>query len=59
MPFMLKVNTALLRRLAQLAAEGVIVPHIHEIIELSGVASAQRRMRKGKVHGKVCVRVGA
>jgi len=58
-PFMLKTTTALLRRLAQLAAEGVIVPHIHEIIELKDVAQAQRRMKKGKVHGKICVRVDA
>ena len=58
-PFMLKTNAALLRRLAQLAADGVIVPHIHEKIDLADVASAQRRMKKGKVHGKVCVRVDA
>ena len=37
----------------------VIVPHIHETINLADVASAQRRMKKGKVHGKVCVRVDA
>ena len=56
-PFLLKTDTALLQRLARLAAEGVIVPHIQEIVDLSQVASAQRRMREGKVHGKVCVRV--
>lgn len=58
-PFLLKTDAALLRRLAKFAADGVIVPHIHEIIELAQVASAQRRMQEGKVHGKVCVRVGA
>ncbi|MBE0622784.1 MAG: NAD(P)-dependent alcohol dehydrogenase [Burkholderiales bacterium] len=58
-PFLLKTDAALLARLAKLAAERVIVPHIQEIVDLSQVASAQRRMRQGKVHGKVCVRVGA
>lgn len=57
-PFMLKTDAALLRRLAKLAAERVIVPHIHETVDLAAVASAQRRMQEGKVHGKVCVRVG-
>ncbi|MGP1677346.1 MAG: NAD(P)-dependent alcohol dehydrogenase [Burkholderiales bacterium] len=57
-PFLLKTDAALLQRLAKLAAERVIVPHIQEIIDLAQVASAQRRMREGKVHGKVCVRVG-
>ena len=58
-PFMLKTDAALLRRLAGLAAAGVIVPHIQEVIDLAGVAAAQRRMQAGKVHGKVCVRVDA
>jgi NADPH:quinone reductase-like Zn-dependent oxidoreductase len=58
-PFLLKTDTALLQRLAQLAAERVIVPRIHEIVGLEQVASAQRRMQEGKVHGKVCVRVDA
>lgn len=56
-PFMLKTDARLLRRLAKLAADGVIAPRIHEVTGLADVASAQRRMRKGKVHGKVCVRV--
>lgn len=56
-PFMLKTDTALLQRLARLAAERVIVPHIQEIVDLTQVAPAQRRMRQGEVHGKVCVRV--
>lgn len=58
-PFLLKTDAALLARLAQLAAERVIVPHIQEIVDLNQVAAAQRRMRQGRVHGKVCVRVGA
>ena len=58
-PFLLKTDAALLQRLAELAAERVIVPHIQEIVDLSQVASAQRRMRQGEVHGKVCVRVDA
>jgi NADPH:quinone reductase-like Zn-dependent oxidoreductase len=58
-PFLLKTDAALLLRLAQFAAERVIVPHIHEIVDLAQVAPAQRRMQEGKVHGKVCVRVGA
>ena len=57
-PFLLKTDAALLARLAKLAAERVIVPHIQEIVDLTQVASAQRRMKQGEVHGKVCVRVG-
>jgi NADPH:quinone reductase-like Zn-dependent oxidoreductase len=56
-PFLLKTDAALLQRLAKLAAERIIVPHIHEIIDFAQVASAQRRMQQGKLHGKVCVRV--
>ena len=58
-PFMLKMNAALLERLAKLAASHTIVPHVHEVIALDQVGSAQRRMQDGKVHGKVCVRVVA
>jgi NADPH:quinone reductase-like Zn-dependent oxidoreductase len=57
-PFLLKTTGALLRRLAQLAADGVIVPHIHETVDLAQVAAAQQRMQEGKTHGKVCVQVG-
>lgn len=56
-PFMLKTDAALLARLAKLAAERIIVPHIQEIVDLTAVAPAQRRMQQGQVHGKVCVRV--
>ena len=58
-PFLLKTNTALLERLAKLTANNMIVPRIHEIIDLYQVGPAQRRMQEGKVHGKVCVRVDA
>ncbi|MEK7437647.1 MAG: NAD(P)-dependent alcohol dehydrogenase [Pseudomonadota bacterium] len=58
-PFLLKTDTALLARLAQLAAERIIVPHIQEIVDLTEVAAAQRHMQHGKVHGKLCVRVHA
>jgi NADPH:quinone reductase-like Zn-dependent oxidoreductase len=56
-PFLLKTDAELLRRLAKLAADRVIVPHIHEIVDFAQVAPAQRRMQVGKVHGKMCVRV--
>jgi len=58
-PFMLRTDGALLERLARLADERVILPHIHETVDLAGVAGAQRRMQQGLVHGKVCVRVAA
>ncbi len=56
-PFLLKTTGALLRRLARLAADGVVVPYIHEIVDLAQVAAAQRQMQEGRTHGKVCVRV--
>jgi NADPH:quinone reductase-like Zn-dependent oxidoreductase len=58
-PFMLKVDAALLERLAKLAASRTIVPRVHEVIALDQVGSAQRRMQDGQVHGKICVRVVA
>jgi NADPH:quinone reductase-like Zn-dependent oxidoreductase len=58
-PFLLKTDAALLQRLARLASDRVIVPHVHEVVGLDQVASAQRRMQEGKVHGKVCVRIDA
>ena len=56
-PFLLKTTSAQLRRLAHLAADRVIVPHIDSLVDLSQVAAAQRRMEDGRVHGKICVRV--
>lgn len=58
-PFLLKTDAKLLRRLARLTADKVIVPRISEIVELDQVGSAQRRMQEGKVSGKICVRVPA
>lgn len=55
-PFLLKINPVLLARVAQLTAEGVIAPRIHEVLDFCQVGSAQHRMQEGKVHGKVCVR---
>jgi NADPH:quinone reductase-like Zn-dependent oxidoreductase len=56
-PFMLKTKAPLLLRLAEMAADGTITPHIHETVTLEGVAAAQRRMQDGKIHGKVCVQM--
>lgn len=56
-PFMLKTDAALLGRLAVLAAQCVLVPHIAEVIGLDQVAAAQARMEAGRVHGKICARV--
>jgi NADPH:quinone reductase-like Zn-dependent oxidoreductase len=56
-PFMLRTDAALLQELARLAAAGVLKPRIARTIGLEGVAQAQKEMREGKVHGKVCVRI--
>jgi len=58
-PFMLKTTTAQLGELGRLAASGILRPHIARTIGLEDVAAAQRDMKDGKVHGKVCVRVAA
>ncbi|MCX7165237.1 MAG: NADP-dependent oxidoreductase [Rhodocyclales bacterium] len=58
-PFMLKTTSAQLRQLAQLAASGVIVPHVQETVDMTQVAAAQQRMEQGRVHGKLCVRMDA
>lgn len=58
-PFLLKTNSEMLKRLGGLAAKKVIVPLISEIVSLNQVALAQRRMQQGQVHGKICVRVEA
>lgn len=58
-PYLLKTNSELLKRLGDLAAKKVIVPLIGEIVDLNQVALAQRRMQQGQVHGKICVRVEA
>jgi NADPH:quinone reductase-like Zn-dependent oxidoreductase len=56
-PFMLRTDARQLRDLAQLAATQVLQPRVARTIELEDVAGAQRDMREGKVHGKVCVRI--
>lgn len=56
-PFLLKTNSAQLRRLGQLAVDDILVPRIDAVVDLSAVAAEQRRMEEGGVHGKVCVRV--
>ncbi len=56
-PFLVKIDSTLLQRLGQLAAEHVIDPHVHGIVELAQVADAQQKMQTGQVHGKLLVRV--
>jgi NADPH:quinone reductase-like Zn-dependent oxidoreductase len=56
-PFMLKTDAASLRELARLAEQKVLQPHIAKTIRLEDVASAQRQMQGGKIHGKICVRI--
>ena len=56
-PFMLKTDAASLRELAQLAEQKILQPHIAQTIRLEDVASAQRQMQDGKIHGKICVRI--
>jgi len=56
-PFMLKTDAASLRELAQLAEQKILQPHIAKTIRLEDVASAQRQMQQGKIHGKICVRI--
>jgi NADPH:quinone reductase-like Zn-dependent oxidoreductase len=58
-PFMLKTDAALLQELARLAASKVLQPHIARTVRLDDVAAAQRDMKNGKVHGKVCIRIAA
>jgi NADPH:quinone reductase-like Zn-dependent oxidoreductase len=58
-PLLLKKDAALLTRLAALAVEGVLRPHLAQTVDLAGVADAQRAIEAGKVHGKIVVRVQA
>ena len=57
-PVMLKTDAHLQSELARLAAGNVILPLIARVIGLEDVAGAQRDMEDGKIHGKVCVRIG-
>jgi NADPH:quinone reductase-like Zn-dependent oxidoreductase len=56
-PFMLKLDPALLTELARQAQWGVLVPRIARTVDLAGVAVAMADLKAGRVHGKVCVRV--
>lgn len=51
----LQSNADAWRRLARLVDEHAFAPHIREIVGLSGVAAAQRRMESGHGRGKVVV----
>lgn len=52
---LLKGGAASCRRLADLAATGVLKPHIALCVPLDGVADAQRRMETGHGRGKIVV----
>lgn len=57
--FQLKPGTAAWRRLAELAAQGVLRPRIERTIGLEDVAEAQRAMATGHGRGKIVVQVAA
>ena len=50
---MLKAGAAMWTRLGQLAADGVVRPHIERRITLDETADAQRAMETGHGRGKV------
>ena len=52
---MLRAGDASLRRLAELAAAGVLQPHVARRVGLDEVAEAQRDMQRGHGRGKVVV----
>ena len=56
-PVMLKTDARLQSELGRLAASKVILPVVARVVGLEEVASAQRDMEDGKIHGKVCVRI--
>jgi NADPH:quinone reductase-like Zn-dependent oxidoreductase len=56
-PFMLKTDAKQLQELARLAERRVLVPRVAKTVRLEGVATAQREMQEGTIHGKVCVSV--
>jgi NADPH:quinone reductase-like Zn-dependent oxidoreductase len=43
-------------RVAQMAVEGKIAPHLEDVLPLSAVPEALRRTGKGEVHGKLVIR---
>jgi len=52
---MLRASDASLRRLAELAAAGVLQPYIERRVDLDGVADVQRVMQRGHGRGKFVV----
>lgn len=58
-PFMLETDAGLLQNLADLAQRQVLQPRVARVIGLEDVAGAQRQMREGRIHGKVCVAIDA
>jgi len=56
-PFMLKTDAKLLQELARLAEQKILQPRVARVIGLEEVAAAQRDMKDGKLHGKVCVAI--
>ena len=56
-PFALKAVPSTWQRLAKLAHDGVLKPHIERTIALEGVADAQRTMESGHGRGKIVVRL--
>lgn len=54
-PLALRESAAMWARLAKLAAEGVLVPHVERTVGLEGVAAAQRAMETGHGRGKTIV----
>ena len=55
-PFALRNGPAIWRRLARLAADGVLHAHVERTIALEDVADAQRAMETGHGRGKIVVR---
>ena len=56
-PLALRAGATAWRRLAQLAADRVLVPHIARTIGLAEVASAQQAMATGHARGKIVVQI--
>ncbi len=55
-PLALRSGPAIWNRLAQLARDGVLRPHVERTIALEDVADAQRAMETGHGRGKIVVR---
>jgi NADPH:quinone reductase-like Zn-dependent oxidoreductase len=57
-PVALKSGSPRWQRIALLAQEGTMRPHIERTIALDDVADAQRSMETGHGRGKIVVRIG-